>query len=181
MTAVPKPLKFLRPHYDSLTKRYDEWPTGEVKVGYGRMIYGQLTGILTLLLGLARRHSIGSRHDLLGRRSIRLPQVPTIGTFGRDRVMGPRIRPTSGAGDRPGVPEAVDRREAVSGAHRPGTIDRPLLPQSQCRGRRGRPSQRAGDDRGASQVSRREHLPSRVLVHGQVGLYLFSLHESVGC
>ncbi|KAI9752325.1 MAG: proteasome regulatory particle base subunit [Chaenotheca gracillima] len=31
MTAVPKPLKFLRPHYDSLTARYDEWPAGEDK------------------------------------------------------------------------------------------------------------------------------------------------------
>ncbi|KAI9842517.1 MAG: proteasome regulatory particle base subunit [Sclerophora amabilis] len=31
MTAVPKPLKFLRPHYDSLTKRYEEWPAGEDK------------------------------------------------------------------------------------------------------------------------------------------------------
>ena len=26
MTAVPKPLKFLRPHYESLTKLYEEWP-----------------------------------------------------------------------------------------------------------------------------------------------------------
>ncbi|KAK0629713.1 armadillo-type protein [Bombardia bombarda] len=31
MTAVPKPLKFLRPHYESLTKLYDEWPTSEDK------------------------------------------------------------------------------------------------------------------------------------------------------
>lgn len=28
MTAVPKPLKFLRPHYDELTALYDKWPTG---------------------------------------------------------------------------------------------------------------------------------------------------------
>ena len=33
MTAVPKPLKFLRPHYESLTRRYDEWPAGDDKVG----------------------------------------------------------------------------------------------------------------------------------------------------
>jgi 26S proteasome regulatory subunit N1 len=26
MTAVPKPLKFLRPHYPDLQKRYEEWP-----------------------------------------------------------------------------------------------------------------------------------------------------------
>jgi 26S proteasome regulatory subunit N1 len=28
MTAVPKPLKFLRPHYDDLTKLYEQWPAG---------------------------------------------------------------------------------------------------------------------------------------------------------
>ncbi|RMZ87195.1 hypothetical protein DV736_g5578, partial [Chaetothyriales sp. CBS 134916] len=28
MTAVPKPLKFLRPHYDELTALYDKWPPG---------------------------------------------------------------------------------------------------------------------------------------------------------
>ncbi|TQS37158.1 hypothetical protein Golomagni_02378 [Golovinomyces magnicellulatus] len=31
MTAVPKPLKFLRPHYESLTKLYEQWPTGDDK------------------------------------------------------------------------------------------------------------------------------------------------------
>ncbi|PSS02317.1 armadillo-type protein [Coniella lustricola] len=31
MTAVPKPLKFLRPHYETLTKLYDEWPASENK------------------------------------------------------------------------------------------------------------------------------------------------------
>ena len=32
MTAVPKPLKFLRPHYDELTTLYEEWPAGADKV-----------------------------------------------------------------------------------------------------------------------------------------------------
>ena len=32
MTAVPKPLKFLRPHYETLEKRYEDWPTGPEKV-----------------------------------------------------------------------------------------------------------------------------------------------------
>lgn len=31
MTAVPKPLKFLRPHYETMTKLYDEWPEGDDK------------------------------------------------------------------------------------------------------------------------------------------------------
>lgn len=31
MTAVPKPLKFLRPHYDDLAKIYEDWPVGSDK------------------------------------------------------------------------------------------------------------------------------------------------------
>lgn len=31
MTAVPKPLKFLRPHYETLEKSYESWPDGENK------------------------------------------------------------------------------------------------------------------------------------------------------
>ena len=31
MTAVPKPLKFLRPHYDKLCQAYEQWPAGEDK------------------------------------------------------------------------------------------------------------------------------------------------------
>ncbi|KAH8880666.1 26S proteasome regulatory subunit rpn-1 [Thozetella sp. PMI_491] len=29
MTAVPKPLKFLRPHYEALTQLYEDWPQGD--------------------------------------------------------------------------------------------------------------------------------------------------------
>lgn len=32
MTAVPKPLKFLRPHYESLEKTYESWLEGADKV-----------------------------------------------------------------------------------------------------------------------------------------------------
>ncbi|KAI0968960.1 armadillo-type protein [Xylaria arbuscula] len=31
MTAVPKPLKFLRPHYEPLKKQYEDWPEGDNK------------------------------------------------------------------------------------------------------------------------------------------------------
>ncbi|EME40455.1 hypothetical protein DOTSEDRAFT_74133 [Dothistroma septosporum NZE10] len=31
MTAVPKPLKFLRPHYEKLTEAYEKWPKGSDK------------------------------------------------------------------------------------------------------------------------------------------------------
>lgn len=32
MTAVPKPLKFLRPHYEKLEATYESWPAGDDKV-----------------------------------------------------------------------------------------------------------------------------------------------------
>lgn len=38
MTAVPKPLKFLRPHYDELTTVYDQWPAGENKDSLADML-----------------------------------------------------------------------------------------------------------------------------------------------
>ena len=31
MTAVPKPLKFLRPHYEDLCKTFEQWPEGKDK------------------------------------------------------------------------------------------------------------------------------------------------------
>ena len=41
MTAVPKPLKFLRPHYEALEKLYESWPQGDDKVcrPFGRRLY----------------------------------------------------------------------------------------------------------------------------------------------
>lgn len=36
MTAVPKPLKFLRPHYTRLTEAFEEWPAGDDKVSFPR-------------------------------------------------------------------------------------------------------------------------------------------------
>jgi 26S proteasome regulatory subunit N1 len=38
MTAVPKPLKFLRPHYESLEKAYASWPQGENKQSFADML-----------------------------------------------------------------------------------------------------------------------------------------------
>ncbi len=42
MTAVPNPLKFLRPHYDELTAVYERWPSGPEKVSV--MIYQTFNG-----------------------------------------------------------------------------------------------------------------------------------------
>jgi 26S proteasome regulatory subunit N1 len=38
MTAVPKPLKFLRPYYPDLQKRYEEWPTSPVKESFADVL-----------------------------------------------------------------------------------------------------------------------------------------------
>ncbi|KAH9881855.1 proteasome regulatory particle base subunit [Plenodomus biglobosus] len=38
MTAVPKPLKFLRPHYENLEKAYASWPEGENKQSLADMM-----------------------------------------------------------------------------------------------------------------------------------------------
>lgn len=46
MTAVPKPLKFLRPHYQTLTELYEKWPEGEDKVCFSMppfLFLGSLT------------------------------------------------------------------------------------------------------------------------------------------
>lgn len=38
MTAVPKPLKFLRPHYDRIMSIYDKWPKGANKVNLAAIL-----------------------------------------------------------------------------------------------------------------------------------------------
>ncbi|KAF1993601.1 26S proteasome non-ATPase-like protein regulatory subunit 2 [Amniculicola lignicola CBS 123094] len=38
MTAVPKPLKFLRPHYEGLEKAYEAWPASDDKKSFADML-----------------------------------------------------------------------------------------------------------------------------------------------
>ncbi|XTI83576.1 26S proteasome non-ATPase-like protein regulatory subunit 2 [Cenococcum geophilum] len=38
MTAVPKPLKFLRPHYEKLEKAYESWPLGDDKTSFADIL-----------------------------------------------------------------------------------------------------------------------------------------------
>ena len=38
MTAVPKPLKFLRPHYEDLCKTYEQWPDGKEKDSFADVL-----------------------------------------------------------------------------------------------------------------------------------------------
>jgi hypothetical protein len=55
MTAVPKPLKFLRPHYRDLQKQYETWPASPVKVSSRHYI---------LTEGIFCRCSVRSWNDL---------------------------------------------------------------------------------------------------------------------
>ncbi|PFH58233.1 hypothetical protein XA68_13996 [Ophiocordyceps unilateralis] len=73
MTAVPKPLKFLRPHYEVLTKRYDEWPDGEHK-----------TSLADVLSVIGMTYSDEDRQDTLRYRL----QAPTsdISSWGHEYV-----------------------------------------------------------------------------------------------
>lgn len=39
MTAVPKPLKFLRPHFEGLTNSYEKWESGKEKVNFVNALF----------------------------------------------------------------------------------------------------------------------------------------------
>lgn len=66
MTAVPKPLKFLRPHYDDLAALYDKWPAGSDRDSLADMLsvlgmtYGDESKLETL------RFRLLSKSDDLG-------------------------------------------------------------------------------------------------------------------
>lgn len=67
MTAVPKPLKFLRPHYDDLAALYEKWPAGADKDSLADMLsvlgmtYGDEEDLQTLKFRLLAR---GKDEDL---------------------------------------------------------------------------------------------------------------------
>lgn len=71
MTAVPKPLKFLRPHYDELTALYEKWPVGDDKVRWDRLNIVESTLLTYIMVGFARRHALGIGHDVRRRREAR--------------------------------------------------------------------------------------------------------------
>ncbi|KAI2637135.1 26S proteasome regulatory complex, non-ATPase subcomplex, Rpn1 subunit [Hypomontagnella submonticulosa] len=73
MTAVPKPLKFLRPHYPTMTKLYDEWPEGEDK--------SSLADVLSVI---GMTFSDEDRQDTLKYRL--LSPTEDIGSWGHEYV-----------------------------------------------------------------------------------------------
>ena len=73
MTAVPKPLKFLRPHYETLTKLYEEWPAGDDK--------NSLADVLSVI---GMTFSDEDRQDTLKYRL--LAPTQDIGSWGHEYV-----------------------------------------------------------------------------------------------
>ncbi|KAI1337399.1 armadillo-type protein [Xylariaceae sp. FL0016] len=73
MTAVPKPLKFLRPHYESLTKLYENWPEGDDK--------SSLADVLSVI---GMTFSDEERQDTLKYRL--LSPTQDIGSWGHEYV-----------------------------------------------------------------------------------------------
>jgi 26S proteasome regulatory subunit N1 len=71
MTAVPKPLKFLRPHYDPMTKLYEQWPAGDDK-----------TSLADVLSVIGMTFSDEDRQDTLKYRLL-APTVD-IGSWGHE-------------------------------------------------------------------------------------------------
>ena len=85
MTAVPKPLKFLRPHYESLEKAYDSWPAGENKVRCCAIVpyVHALTGVEIFC-----RYAFCPRNDVFRRGPARLSEVSPASSFVRSWLMG---------------------------------------------------------------------------------------------
>ncbi|KAI1377728.1 26S proteasome regulatory complex, non-ATPase subcomplex, Rpn1 subunit [Hypoxylon crocopeplum] len=73
MTAVPKPLKFLRPHYETMTKLYEEWPQSEDK--------SSLADVLSVI---GMTFSDEERQDTLKYRL--LSPTQDIGSWGHEYV-----------------------------------------------------------------------------------------------
>ncbi|KXH45809.1 proteasome/cyclosome [Colletotrichum nymphaeae SA-01] len=71
MTAVPKPLKFLRPHYGTMTKLFEDWPTGENK-----------TSLADVLSVIGMTYSDEDRQDTLKYRL--LAPSSDIGSWGHE-------------------------------------------------------------------------------------------------
>jgi hypothetical protein len=64
MTAVPKPLKFLRPHYEKFEEAYQSWPAGDDKVR-NRSLDGIANDGLLMEIDFIRRHALSAGHDIL--------------------------------------------------------------------------------------------------------------------
>ncbi|KAJ1649895.1 proteasome regulatory particle base subunit [Dispira simplex] len=75
MTSVPKPLKFLRPHYDTLVQLYDSWPAGKYKVA--------LADILSVL---GMTYADGTRRDCLKYRLLSSTEESEIASWGHEYV-----------------------------------------------------------------------------------------------
>jgi len=91
MTAVPKPLKFLRPHYHDMEKTFESWPSGDNKVlpmkrvctHYGTDILSQ-NALADVLSVLGMTFSDEERLDSLKYRL--LAPATDLGSWGHEYI-----------------------------------------------------------------------------------------------
>lgn len=48
MTSVPKPLKFLRPHYPDLQELYEKWPSTSTAGGASKSLFADILSVLAM-------------------------------------------------------------------------------------------------------------------------------------
>ncbi|KAI0395900.1 armadillo-type protein [Xylariaceae sp. FL0594] len=78
MTAVPKPLKFLRPHYPTLTKLYEDWSQGDNKAS----LIDETASLADVLSVIGMTFSDEERQDTLKYRL--LSPSEDIGSWGHE-------------------------------------------------------------------------------------------------
>ncbi|KAK7205212.1 armadillo-type protein [Myxozyma melibiosi] len=75
MTAVPKPLKFLRPHYQELSDLYEKWPQGDLQ-----------SALADVLSVLGMTYADSGRRDSLRYRLLAPSSSDEIGNWGHEYV-----------------------------------------------------------------------------------------------
>ena len=112
MTAVPKPLKFLRPHFEDLTKCFGRWADGNEKVGLVNHYLAANT--YSRVLDRPSRCSFCAWHDPGRRGETRNSQLPPSCALGRSGLLGSRICSSFGTRNWARLPEENDgRREST--------------------------------------------------------------------
>jgi 26S proteasome regulatory subunit N1 len=92
MTAVPKPLKFLRPHYDELTELYEKWAAGADKVSttiqYSTLMLNFLfqDSLADILSVLGMTYGVEDKFETLKYRLLAKSSEEDLGSWGHEYV-----------------------------------------------------------------------------------------------
>lgn len=106
MTSIPKPLKFLRPHYNKLKESFEKVTDADNKVSSDACRRGRFFHSQTPRSARVRRPAVGSRHDKLCARPARLSALQAEGQLHRHRALGSRVCPVRSPARRPPCPHS---------------------------------------------------------------------------